>query len=143
MRHATLEDFDKLKSVFKQHRDVFPYLRFDGLKVKIETGKVIYDKGVIITYNRYQRKQKLGQKCIAEKGDIVVQEIVKEEGGHPQDVWSQFVKYVDSPIWLTVRRDNYRAKQFYEKVGMRIVGDISWSNGKIPGDVYFQKVRKV
>ena len=49
MRHATIEDFDVVKGIFKENRDVFPYLRFDSLKNKIEEGKVVYDKGVVIT----------------------------------------------------------------------------------------------
>ena len=60
MIHAKLEDFDKIKNIFKGYRDIFPYLRFDSLKNKIEEGKVIYDSGVVITYNRYKRNQKLG-----------------------------------------------------------------------------------
>ena len=44
MRHATIEDFDVVKGIFKKNRDVFPYLRFDSLKNKIEEGKVVYDK---------------------------------------------------------------------------------------------------
>ena len=36
MIHAKLEDFDKIKNIFKGYRDIFPYLRFDSLKNKIE-----------------------------------------------------------------------------------------------------------
>ena len=57
MKHATPEDFEVVKGIFKKHRDVFPYLRFDSLKNKIEEGKVVYDTGVVITYNKYKRKQ--------------------------------------------------------------------------------------
>ena len=38
MRHATIEDFDVVKGIFKENRDVFPYLRFDSLKHKIKEG---------------------------------------------------------------------------------------------------------
>ena len=47
MRHATIEDFDVVKGIFKENRDVFPYLRFDSLKHKIKEGKVVYDTGVV------------------------------------------------------------------------------------------------
>lgn len=135
MIHAKLEDFDKIKNIFKGYRDIFPYLRFDSLKNKIEEGKVIYDSGVVITYNRYKRNQKLGD-TQAKKGDIVIQEIVKEENGNSVDVFNRFADFVQSDIWLTVRRDNQKAKRFYEKVNMKIVGEVVWSKGTLMGDVY-------
>lgn len=138
MRHATIEDFDVVKGIFKENRDVFPYLRFDSLKNKIEEGKVVYDKGVVITYNKYKRKQKLGN-VQANMGDIVIQEIVKEEGGDAEDVFLRFVDFVVEDVWLTVRRDNERAKKFYDRVGMELVGEVFWSKGTIPGDVYLYK----
>ena len=135
MIHAKLEDFDKIKNIFKVYRDIFPYLRFDSLKNKIEEGKVIYDSGVVITYNRYKRNQKLGD-TQAKKGDIVIQEIVKEENGNSVDVFNRFADFVQSDIWLTVRRDNQKAKRFYEKVNMKVVGEVVWSKGTLMGDVY-------
>jgi hypothetical protein len=135
MIHAKLEDFDKIKNIFKGYRDIFPYLRFDSLKNKIEEGKVIYDSGVVITYNRYKRNQKLGD-TQAKKGDIVIQEIVKEEKGNSVDVFNRFADFVQSDIWLTVRRDNQKAKRFYEKVNMKVVGEVVWSKGTLMGDVY-------
>jgi hypothetical protein len=135
MIHAKLEDFDKIKKIFKGYRDIFPYLRFDSLKNKIEEGKVIYDSGVVITYNRYKRNQKLGD-TQAKKGDIVIQEIVKEENGNSVDVFNRFADFVQSDIWLTVRRDNQKAKRFYEKVNMKVVGEVVWSKGTLMGDVY-------
>ena len=135
MIHAKLEDFDKIKNIFKRYRDIFPYLRFDSLKNKIEEGKVIYDSGVVITYNRYKRNQKLGD-TQAKKGDIVIQEIVKEENGNSVDVFNRFADFVKSDIWLTVRRDNQKAKRFYEKVNMKVVGEVIWSKGTLMGDVY-------
>ena len=135
MIHAKLEDFDKIKNIFKGYRDIFPYLRFDSLKNKIEEGKVIYDSGVVITYNRYKRNQKLGD-TQAKKGDIVIQEIVKEEAGNSVDVFKRFADFVKEDIWLTVRRDNQKAKRFYDKVGMKVVGEVVWSKGTLMGDVY-------
>ena len=139
MIHAKLEDFDKIKNIFKGYRDIFPYLRFDSLKNKIEEGKVIYDSGVVITYNRYKRNQKLGD-TQAKKGDIVIQEIVKEENGNSVDVFNRFADFVQSDIWLTVRRDNQKAKRFYEKVNMKVVGEVVWSKGTLMGDVYKYRI---
>ena len=135
MKHATIEDFDTIKNIFKGYRDIFPYLRFDSLKNKVEEGKVIYDSGVVITYNKYKRNQKLGN-VQAKKGDIVIQEIVKEEAGNSVDVFKRFADFVKEDIWLTVRRDNQKAKRFYDKVGMKVVGAVVWSKGTLMGDVY-------
>ena len=38
------------------------------------------------------------------------------------DVFVRFVDFVDEDVWLTVRRDNKRAKKFYDKVGNGISG---------------------
>ena len=103
-----------------------------------DRGKVVYDTGVVITYNKYKRKQKLGN-VQANMGDIVIQEIVKEEGGDAEDVFLRFVDFVVEDVWLTVRRDNERAKKFYDRVGMELVGEVFWSKGTIPGDVYLYK----
>ena len=138
MRHATIEDFDTIKGIFKKNREMFPYLRFDSLKNKIEEGKVVYDTGVVITYNKYKRKQKLGN-VEAKMGDIVIQEIVKEEGGDAQGVFVRFVDFVDVDVWLTVRRDNERAKKFYDRVGMELVGEVLWVHGTLSGDVYLYR----
>ena len=138
MKHATLEDFDTIKGIFKKNREVFPYLRLDSLKNKIEEGKVVYDKGVVITYNKYKRKQKLGN-VEAKMGDIVIQEIVKDKGCDAEDVFERFVDFVDEDIWLTVRRDNERAKKFYDRVGMELVGEVLWVHGTLSGDVYLYR----
>ena len=135
MKHATIEDFHTIKNIFKGYRDIFPYLRFDSLKNKVEEGKVIYDSGVVITYNKYKRNQKLGN-VQAKKGDIVIQEIVKEQAGNSVDVFKRFADFVKEDIWLTVRRDNQKAKRFYDKVGMKVVGEVVWSKGTLMGDVY-------
>ena len=138
MKHATPEDFDTIKGIFKKNRKVFPYFRLDSLKNKIEEGKVVYDKGVVITYNKYKRKQKLGN-VEAKMGDIVIQEIVKEDGGDAQGVFVRFVDFVDVDVWLTVRRDNERAKKFYDRVGMELVGEVLWVHGTLSGDVYLYR----
>ena len=83
--------------------------------------KVIYDSGVVITYNRYKRNQKLGD---TQAGDIVIQEIVKEENGNSVDVFNRFADFVQSDIWLLLEETT---KNFYEKVNMKIVGEVVWS----------------
>ena len=47
-----------------------------------------------------------------------------------------FFQFVDTRVFLTVRQDNEPAVRLYRKVGMEKVGEITWSEGKILGDVY-------
>ena len=64
---------------------------------------------------------------------------ILEQGGNAVDVFVRFVDFVDEDVWLTVRRDNERAKKFYDKVGMEIVGEVFWSKGTLAGDVYIYR----
>ena len=96
---------------------------------------MIFEDGVVIIYLRYQKRKRIGN-ARANVGDVVIHELVKGEGGNAKDVIERFFKYVGSPVWTTVRRDNIKAKQFYEKVGMKRVGAILWQNGELEGDVY-------
>ena len=60
--------------------------------------------------------------------------------GAAQSVFGQFCEEVVRPtggdLYLTVRKDNVVACDFYERNGMRVAGTISWSGGKLPGVVY-------
>lgn len=137
MKHATLEDFVTIRKLFYAHPEIFPYLRNDTLREKIEGigGSVIFEDNVVIIYLRYQKRKRIGN-VRANVGDVVIHELVKGEGGNAKDVIERFFEYVGSPVWTTVRRDNIRAKQFYEKVGMKRIGAILWKNGELEGDVY-------
>jgi|TARA_Y100000034_G_C6881515_1_gene404023 hypothetical protein len=137
MKHATLEDFGTIRKLFDAHLDIFPYLRNDTLREKIEGigGSVVFEDNVVIIYLRYVVRKMIGN-ARANVGDVVIHELVKGDGGNAKNVIENFFEYVGSPVWTTVRRDNIRAKQFYEKVGMKRVGAILWKNGELEGDVY-------
>ena len=137
MRHATLDDYDVIMKLFRVHSDIFPYMREDTLREKIqgEGGLVIFDDNVVIIYLRYKRKSRLGNNQ-TQVGDVVIHELVKGDGGNARNVVERFFRYVGSPVWTTVRSDNIRAKRFYEKIGMKRTGEIFWSNGDLKGDVY-------
>lgn len=137
MKHATLEDFVTIRRLFSAHPKIFPYMRNDTLREKIEGvgGSVIFEDNVVIIYLRYRKNCRLGT-AKAYMGDVVIHELVKDDRGNAKDVVERFFEYVDSPVWTTVRRDNIRAKRFYEKVGMQKVGEIFWKRGELEGDVY-------
>ena len=138
MNHATIEQLPELLKIFQKYKkDVFPYLRKDSLQRKIETNGVVYEDGVVITYGVYKRKQHLGT-TYALKGDAYISEFpIEEQGnGNASKVLKNFFGSFNSRVWLTVRAENERARAFYIKNGMKEVGSISWSDGKISGVVY-------
>ena len=59
MIHAKEQDFEKVKDIFYQHKELFPHIRTDYMRRMIESGNLILDNDVIITYNYYKRNYKL------------------------------------------------------------------------------------
>lgn len=139
-KHAILKDLENIKEIFKPYKkDYFPHVRNDYLTRMIKSGNVILDKDVVITYNHYKRKQTITEGVIAEKGDCVLHQIVsKNHDGSATDVLQRFFKQVNVRVFLTVRSSNATAKKFYKRNGMKIVGQTSWANSTIAGDVYLK-----
>jgi ribosomal protein S18 acetylase RimI-like enzyme len=138
MNIATLEDFDVIKSIFAPHQKTyFPHIRTDYIARKIESGNIIFEDGVVIVFGVYKRKQKIGNQQ-AEKGDAHIGQIVVQHqgNGNASKVLNKFFTEMNTNVWLTVRSENTRARAFYEKNGMKNVGDINWSSGTIPGTIY-------
>ena len=139
MIHAREKDFDVVKDIFKQHKEWFPHLRQDYIKRMIASGNLILDSDVIITYNYYKRKQRIGN-IQAQQGDCVLHQLAAKNKGTASNVLQNFFKWTNRRVFLSVRSENLTAKKFYEKNGMSLVGQISWSLGGVknalPGDVY-------
>ena len=138
MNIATLSDLNTVKSIFAPHQKTyFPHIRADYIQRKIESGNVVLEDGVVIIFGVYKRKQKIGT-VEAERGDAHIGQIVTSDQGNgkAQQVLQRFFAHMNSKVWLTVRSENQRARAFYIRNGMKEVGDISWSDGKIPGTVY-------
>ncbi len=138
MNIATLNDFDTVKSTFAPYQKTyFPHIRTDYIERKIQSGNVVYEDGVVIIFGVYKRKQKIGT-TEAQRGDAHIGQIVTLEQGNgvASKVLQKFFAEMKTNVWLTVRAENDRARAFYIKNGMKEVGTISWSDGKIPGVVY-------
>ena len=136
MIHARENDFDAVKDIFKQHKQWFPHLRQDYIKRMIAGGNLILENDVIITYNYYKRKQKIGD-VTAQQGDCVLHQIAaKHRNGSASQALQNFFKWTNRRVFLTVRSSNTVAMKFYEKNGMKLVSHTSWLKGTIPGDVY-------
>jgi len=138
MKYAIESDCDEIRSILNKYKkDYFPHIRNDYILNNIKRNKVIYEDGVVIIFNVYKRKQKIGDN-VAEKDDVHLKQIFVNERGNKKtsEVFSKFINSFDTKVWLSVREENIIARKFYEKNNMKKVGDISWSSGKIKGCVY-------
>ena len=137
MNHAKETDFETVKEIFYQHKKWFPHIRTDYMKRMIAKNNLILDNDVVITYNFYKRKQRIGD-VIAQQGDCILHQIAaKYHNGSASRVLQKFFEFVNPRrVFLSVRSDNEIAKKFYLKNNMKLVGTTSWARGTLPGDVY-------
>jgi hypothetical protein len=141
MRHASLRDLKVIYGHFQAHRDVFPHIRQDALKRRIEAGQCIYEDGVAITFQKYKKRTRVGEVQIP-AGGIMLHQILNsgQFNGAGRKVFQQFVDEIVKPsggdLYLSVRKDNAVACEFYERHGMKVVGTVVWKNRTIPGLVY-------
>lgn len=141
MRHASLRDLKTIYGYFQTHRDVFPHVRQDKLKRRIGTHQCIYQGGVVITYQRYEKRTRVGDVQVP-AGAIMLHQILNsgQFNGAGSKVFRQFVDEVVKPsggdLYLSVRKENRVACRFYERHGMIGAGTVAWKNRTIPGLVY-------
>ena len=140
MIHAKENDYDVVKEIFSEHKQWFPHVRQDYIKRMIASGNLILDNDVIITYNYYKRKQRIGT-ITAQQGDCILHQIAaKNRNGSASQALQDFFKWTNRRVFLSVRNDNLIAKKFYEKNNMKIVGKTTWAKdgvkNALPGDVY-------
>ena len=137
MNHAKETDFELVKEIFYQHKEWFPHIRTDYMKRMIAKENLIFDNDVVITYNFYKRKQRIGN-IIAQQGDCILHQIAaKHKNGSASQALQNFFEFVKPRrVFLSVRSDNEIAKKFYIKNNMKLVGSTTWAKGTLPGDVY-------
>ena len=138
MRLATIEEFEEIYEIFKQYKHIFPHIRTDYLKRMILSGNMIYQDGVVITFNQYKHRQRQGH-LHAQRDDFVLKQIATSatEKGVTRKVMTEFFEWCSPfPVWLSVRTDNARARAFYVKMGMEETGTMTWAKGTLPGTIY-------
>jgi hypothetical protein len=141
MRHASLRDLKEIHAQFQKRKDVFPHVRQDKLRRMIEVGQVVWQDGVIITYQKYKKRTRVGEIEIP-AGSIMLHQILNSNqfSGKGGKVLKQFVEEIVKPsggdLYLSVRKENAVACSFYERNGMSVVGKVSWAGGTLPGLVY-------
>ena len=137
MNHAKETDFESVKEIFYQHKKWFPHIRTDYMKRMIAKENLIFDNDVVITYNFYKRKQRIGD-VIAQQGDCILHQIAaKHHNGSASQALQKFFDFVNPRrVYLSVRSDNEIAKYFYVKNNMKLIGSTIWAKGTLPVDVY-------
>jgi|TARA_R110000823_G_scaffold232523_1_gene359000 RimJ/RimL family protein N-acetyltransferase len=152
MIHAKENDFDAVKDIFYQHKEWFPHIRTDYMRREIAAGHLILDNEVVITYNFYKGayrndKSVMGDvvqghgRIIMQRSDCILHQIAaKNRNGSASDALQRFFNWTGRRVWLSVRSDNAVARAFYERNGMRNVGDTSWTKdgvkNALPGVIY-------
>jgi len=141
MHHAELSDLRFIYGLFASRRDVFPHVRQDKLKRQTLAGQCIFEANVAITYQTYKRRTRVGDIDIP-SGAVMLHQIINatQFNGAGSRVFERFFDEIVVPsggdLYLTVRTENSVACQFYERHGMRVVGNVAWSRGTIPGLIY-------
>jgi len=140
MRYATLDDLKEIYRFMQAHEEL-QHVRQDKLKKRIEASQCIYQDDVAITFQQYKKRTRVGDLDIP-AGSIMLHQIVngKQFSGAGGRVFKQFVEEIAQPsggdLYLSVRRENTVACQFYERQGMTVAGALAWKNGTILGLVY-------
>ncbi len=103
---------------------------------------LILENDVVITYNFYKRKQKIGDVQLT-VGDTGLHQIASDSpgSGNAQSILNNFFDYCPKDVFLSVRADNLTANKFYVKMNMKLIGTTSWAKGTIPGNVYVKRKR--
>ena len=140
MRYATIDDFDEVWKIFQDNKEWFPHVWNTKVKKRLVNNELIFQDGVVITYSKSRRNGKIGRDTDVSitKGDYVIHQIInsKQGNGNAEKVIKEYFDHVNQNVYLTVRSENITANKFYEKVGMSMVGNISWSKGKMLGNVW-------
>lgn len=147
MNHATTEDVKEIYGHFQKRKDVFPHVRQDKLKRQIAAKQCIYQDGVVITYQRYKKRTKVGDVQVP-AGSIMLHQILNSQqfSGAGSKVFRQFVEEIvkasGGDLYLSVRSENAVACRFYKRHGMTIAGTVAWKKGTVPGLVYSTQARR-
>ena len=131
------DDFDEAWEYFHSNKEWFPHVRKFHVKNRLKNNQVIIQDNVLSHNNNINVQVKLDiiQMLYHQKVTIsYIRLLNKNKGsGEASKVLKEYFEHVHSNVFLTVRESNENANRFYSKVGMEIVGTITWSQGKMIG----------
>ncbi len=145
MRHATPDQLKEVFGLFRAYPAIFPHIRQDALSRRVAAGQCIYEDGVAIIYQLYKKRTRVGDVDVP-RGAVMLHQIVNSKqfsgaGGHIFEKFcAKIVRPLGSQLYLSVRQENTTACSFYERHGLKVVGSVAWSNGTIPGHIFFRDV---
>lgn len=136
----SIENYERVCDIFKKNKAIFPHIRQDYIRKMLREGKCWCERGIVIMFNQYKRNNKIGN-ITAPLGSFTIKQIVNENigNGNAALALETFVYDTSRDIYLSVRKDNYRAIAFYKKNMFIEVGSINWKNDTIPGLVFIRK----
>src|SRR5271170_71838 len=85
MKYATLSQLSEIYSHFQSQRDVFGHVRKDRLTKRINTEHCIYQDGVLITFQQYERAGKIVAACPqirVQAGEWVIHQLLNTQQGN-------------------------------------------------------------
>ncbi len=149
MEFATEDDFVEIFDLFKRNRKFFPNIRMGFILRSIQKKECIFKNGVVIIFKIIQSTTKIGKITTLKKSDCHINQILaSKNNGSASKLLKQFFNYIEllpytsGEIFLNVRIDNFRAKKFYERNGMKLIDSTSWKNGQIQGNIYQVTLKK-
>ena len=149
MKFATEDNFVEIYELFKRNSKFFPNIRMGHILRSIQQNKCIFKDSVVIIFNINQSTTKIGKITTSKKTDCHINQILASNNdGSASKLLKQFFNYIallpytSGEIYLNARIDNYRAKKFYERNGMKLIDSTTWNNGQIQGHVYHITLKK-
>ena len=145
LRYATVANVKTVYDLFASRKDIFPHVRQDALKRRIENQQCIFEDGVVITFQQYRKQTRAGTISIPAKS-IMLHQIINGEqfngaGGRMfERFFNEIVVSSGGELYLSVRAENTVACTFYERHGMQIAGRVVWSGGTLPGLIWKREV---
>ena len=144
-QYATPDELKTIYTLFVTRRDIFPHVRQDALKRRIERGQCIFEEGVAITFQQYKKRTRVGDSHIPAKA-IMLHQIINGEqfNGAGGRIFDRFFEGIVVPsggdLYLSVRAENSVACRFYERHGMAVAGKVAWAGGTLPGLIWKREV---
>jgi GNAT superfamily N-acetyltransferase len=144
-----IEALNKASTIIDLYPEIFPHLYKQSFKLEkyIEKGGLILQDGVVVTFGRYGSNGKMSRNATTykKKGDYILHQIanIDQHNGNAKKVLNEFIEYCKSQhaenLFLTVRKYNDKAVNFYYRNGFVKDSDINWTSkkdGVIPGIVF-------
>ena len=75
------------------------------------------------------------------KGETVLHQIANKESGNgkAKKILLEFFEWCPKDVYLSVRADNLKACEFYDRIAMKLIGTHNWAKGKVKGKVYVKR----